>query len=196
MIFINTGIKSKTPNIFPRNDKANTLNNVIIFDLEPDDIISQIGNDTFIPAIREWSFIHIETMPFKDIASLVKFSYHNTENHYETIATFCKKYKELNYPTIIAHNGCMFDFLLLIAHIYRYMEDTDIIKKFTFYDTYLAIRAYKNRKGLKIKCGNLDLFIRYIDKYTQYKQLMNFQHQSLADAMMTALWFNTVYKYL
>lgn len=183
--------KFKDPKIFPKNVNLNNINNFIVFDLEPDSIIynTNTKNEIHIPNIREWSFVHVKTKYHFKLTNVVDntISFVTNYSYSETINMFCKYYKLYNYPYIIAHNGYRFDFLVLVANIYRYVKNPEeIVKNMKFYDSYVYI------KDLKIKnCSysNISLFQRYLMNYKKYEYLQYRQHNSLEDCQMLTLWF-------
>lgn len=183
----------KAPNIFPNNYGVNTLNNVIVFDLEPDGIIynsSTNPDEIFVPNIKEWSFVHIPNFKSGPIDITNKVCHITNYSYADTINVFCKEYKRLNYPVIMAHNGNRFDFLVLIASVYRYLHNAeDIVKRFTYFDTYLHIKKLKYNKK-----SNLDMFLRHVYCYKSYANLQYKQHNSLEDCQMLTLWFSVITK--
>lgn len=162
----------------------------MIFDMEPDR--ATIGNmdntnEVFVPNIKEFSYIHIPgNLPSK-VCSLEDFHYstvYTKQSYCETIHQFWQIYEALNYPTLVAHNGNGFDFLILIASTYRYVANAaNLVKKMTFFDTYVMIKIAKIKNR-----ANLNMFLRYGQYYPQYHNLHFQQHQSLADCQMLLLW--------
>ncbi|QBB28673.1 hypothetical protein HgNV_068 [Homarus gammarus nudivirus] len=168
--------KFHNPKVFTKNVNVNNINesNVAFFDLEPDYIIGSVEDGTYIPNIREWAILHQNK----------EYEYKTHTNYTETINEFWKLYQKLNYPYLIAHNGFSFDFLILIAHIYRYLQDPFAkIKNFNIFDSYVFIKPYN------IKYSNMDLFLHYKHKYLEYDRLQYNQHEALADVKMLSLWF-------
>lgn len=190
----------KYPNIFYENENINNLHNIMFFDLESDGIVYNTNpankNEVFIPNIREWSFVHLSgNFPYRqdDLMNAEKTIHMLYKTHYsyaDTINAFWYWYQKLNYPVIIAHNGRKFDFLLLIANVYRYLPNAEeIVLHFKFFDSYVFV------KDLNIvDCSNVKLFLKYLSKYKKYENLQYQQHQSLPDCQMMALWLNEVYK--
>ncbi|UHB41812.1 hypothetical protein MrNuV_ORF089 [Macrobrachium rosenbergii nudivirus] len=167
------------------NYKLNTLDNVMFFDMEVDGLLrSQINTtNTYIPNIREWSYLYAPTLQSIDITQTVTYY---TKNYTDTIKTFWEVYNKLNHPILLAHNGNNFDFLILIAHTYRYLENAEkLIQNLKCYDTYTYI---KNKSPFGSK-SNSALFIKYLCKYPNYENLQYKAHNSKEDTQMLALWF-------
>ncbi|UBZ25659.1 hypothetical protein QKT26_gp69 [Carcinus maenas nudivirus] len=192
IVFHNSFDKLVDPKIFKQNVNICNVNNIIFFDLEPDDIVGQFCyRQLFIPNIREFSMIHVtKFLPTTSTAIMDEnntntYCYSTNVSYSDTINHFCFLYKKLDYPVIVAHNGFKFDFLLLIAHIYRYVKNPEeIVHRMKFYDSFVTVRS----KYDKLK--NIDLFMKFEDKYSQYGYLKHKQHKSKEDSQMLALWFN------
>ena len=182
--------KFKDPKIFSKNKSIKSIKSFLFFDIEPDAPIDTICGYTFIPNIREWSCIYVPTKLNNYSNEYLmndsfQYKYKNKESHFKTIETFCELYKILDYPYIISHNGNRFDFLLLIAHIYRFYHDASAIApKMKFYDTYVPIKT-------KINKSNLNLFEKYSQDYKEYETLKYGQHDSLVDCKMLCLWLKS-----
>ncbi|UOT91827.1 KM727_gp68-like protein [Aratus pisonii nudivirus] len=187
---VNNGTKFKEPKIFPPNIDIKLISDFIIFDLEPDCIIQNINENVIVPNIREWSIIYV-----KDIRNIKKsiiktvIRTFTKYSYAESIKLFCDLYEKLNYPYILAHNGYRFDFLILKANIFRYLDNPEAIySKFKFYDSYMFV------KELKIKCkySNVNIFKKYLKFYKSYNYLIKHQHKSNADCQMLLLWVNAI----
>lgn len=188
----------KGPNIFPKNVKINTLNNIMIFDLEPDCatmLNTEVKHEFLVPNIREWSYIHIKKQLPTNLANMnsdfAQETFKTTYSYEETIQKFCTLYEELDYPYIIAHNGTKFDFLILIANVYRYLPNAKtIVSKFKYFDSYIWIKDLKINKNQQSN-SNIELFLRY-NTYMHYNKLQYEQHKSLQDCQMLLVWINEV----
>ena len=165
----------------------------MIFDLEPlHETVHNIKNNKFfIPNIREFSYIHIpgnfKNVNINDISQFEQKTIYLTHDYPTIIEEFCTIYTKLKYPYIIAHNGSKFDFLIIIAHIYRYLKNRSILKNLKFFDSYIFVKKLKI-----INASNGDLFKTYIKHYNQYADLLNHQHNSLPDCQMLLLWFSVI----
>nr|WOZ57651.1 hypothetical protein MmNV_58 [Menippe mercenaria nudivirus] len=190
-------IRFQGPNIFSKNKSLHNLNNVLIFDMEP--FHETISNSStpghyFIPNIREFSYIYIpDDFPTGvanvDIENNYKCECIKTTHSFKrTIKKFCEIYERYNYPTLIAHNGNNFDFLILIASIYRYTTyGATFVSKMKFFDSYALIK-----KRNFIHRGNIDMFLKYLHLYKDYTYLQYEQHTSLADCKMLLLWLSKI----
>lgn len=174
---------------------------LMFFDIEPDDCLvqSETGqHNMFIPNIREFSCILITYHDFIhnkiDFKKLEYHEYTTISNHRDTIYDFVNLYKKYNYPVIVSHNGHNFDFILIMAHIRRYLtaENQKIIQKLKFYDTFLSVRYKKKEKKLG-SLSNSGLFMN-LNQYTEYSDLVRYAHTSLADCKMLMCWFQVFLK--
>ncbi len=178
------------PIILNSNHNKNNINEFLLFDLEVDSIIGSINKThTYIPNIREWAAIYVK-LPFQQEQLFDNKNitlYKNKKSHAENIKLFCDLYKSLNCPTLIAHNGCKFDFLILIANIYRYLHDTSIVDNLQFFDSYKYIQS-KIKYGYYKSLKNRDLFLEYIEHYKSKENLVYKEHNALEDCQMMGLW--------
>ena len=172
----------------------NTLRNVIFFDLEVDDIIRyQESTDTvYIPNIREWSFLYSENYNSVKIAPECLYYHKTTTDYATTIHKFWECYAKVGAPTIIAHNGCNFDFLILIAHSYRYrVHPAAFLDNVKWFDSYVMV---KEKLNFPIRKSNGALFERYLQFYPQHRNLLIKAHNATEDCLMLALWFSAYLK--
>ncbi|UVT30865.1 hypothetical protein PvNV_061 [Penaeus vannamei nudivirus] len=182
--------KSKRPKILKLENSKNNLNDLLIFDMEVDGIICTTNDgSSYIPNIREWTAIHV-TKPYtveKLLDVKNRTEYKNTKSNADTIETFCKLYEKLNYPHIVAHSGMSLDYLVLIAHVYRYVKNEEIVEKFKYFDTYNYIKKYKQKLKLE-SLKNSDIFMRFVKKYRHMNYLVCKAHNATEDCLMTGLW--------
>ena len=108
-------------------------------------------------------------------------------------------YTYYGYPCIIAHNGCAFDFKILISHINRYIPKSALeLNHFRTFDTYIAIQQMmlkkrKHKNDGRISLKNVSLFMKYCpNNYEKYSYLAALAHQALPDCKMTCLWVHVL----
>lgn len=188
----------RVPIILKNENNPNNLKNVILFDMEVDGKIGTVNKKyTYIPNIREWSVIKL-TVPFtkEDVmAPSNLFEYKNVISNWDAIDAFCYLYEKLNYPHIIAHNGCKFDFLILIANIHRYIDDVSILTKMKFFDSFSYIKSYMKSNPLRLdSLKNRDIFLHFQNEYKKYAHIVRREHHATEDSQMMGLWLIQLYK--
>ena len=194
-------IKKTYKTYYHRQNGSYTGDYLLFLDIETDGILGELGTEDYIPNIKQLACIVFKTKDFFKLKSIVDFplsyEYKNLNSHKDYIIRFIELYKTYEYPCLIAHNGCAFDFKIIISHINRYVPKNSLtLKKFRAFDTYVAIRQSLTKQN-KNKCPrqslkNVSLFMRHSINYEQHSYLANFAHQALPDCKMMSLWVHAL----
>uniref|UniRef100_A0AAU8GCF6 Uncharacterized protein n=1 Tax=Faxonius propinquus nudivirus TaxID=3139431 RepID=A0AAU8GCF6_9VIRU len=183
---------------------------LLFVDIEPEHILGYIiennKKNLYIPNIRELTIIIIKKINFlknklniNDDGEIYEFK--NLNTHKEYISNFLDIYKTYEQPTIIAHNGMKFDFIIIQAYIVRYMNtlDTLYFKQFQFLDSWVIISNIRNKlpKDSHIKeklkqLKNGTLFIEFSHNYQDQKNLINYKHTATGDCKLLMYWFSYI----
>lgn len=165
---------------------------LMFIDIEPTDILGVVGTAYYVPFIKELSILVIKTTVFQTIEnsnlwSNVKIhTFMDIKNHKKLIYKFIELYKFYNKPTIFAHNGCNFDFIIIKGYINRYMDENEIslINEMYFVDTF--INTLKLKLEGVVSLSNLNLFKYYIN---DTDDILKYIHTAEADVKILCRWF-------
>lgn len=181
-------------------------------DIESDNILGANKlnpKQEYIPAIVQLSMVLCKYEHFKDLNPIIKYmndesiikimDFKDTTSNLEYIEEFLKIIIKYNYPLVISHNGCNFDFRILLSNIIRFQEHyptkynyLDIFLNLKFFDTLVAIRLH-NKETINLKNGTL---FKYYAFFGQYKKVITFvenSHNSVYDTLMLLLWNHTIH---
>ena len=201
-------LKKSYKKYFHRKYASYTGKYLMFLDIETDGILGDMGTSDFIPNIKQLACILYKTKDFFENPSVDKFTCYECKNlnsHSGYIINFLKLYTYYDNPCLIAHNGCGFDFKIIIAHIKRYIPKDllylkEICNTLRFFDTYVAIQVLLRRqnpqKWSKQSLKNTSLFMKYCINYTQHSYLVDLTHQALPDCKMTLLWVHALRHHL
>ena len=175
---------------------------LMFLDIETDGILGELGTEEYIPNIKQLACILFKTKDYFISNSISEFplcyEFKNLKSHSGYIINFIQIYTNYGYPYIIAHNGCGFDFKIILSHISRYMPKNMLkLNYFRTFDTYVAIQQFmsknKNKnKYTKPSLKNVSLFMKYCFNYEKYSYLANMAHQALPDCKMMSLWVHVL----
>ena len=176
---------------------------LMFIDIETDGILGELGEYDYIPNIKQLACIMFKTKDYFEKDYISDFSlwyeYKDLHIHSEYIVNFMQIYTYYGYPCIIAHNGCAFDFKILISHINRYIPKSALeLNYFRTFDTYIAIQQMmlkkrKHKNDGRISLKNVSLFMKYCpNNYEKYSYLAALAHQALPDCKMTCLWVHVL----
>ena len=189
---------------FHRKCGSYTGQYLMFLDIETDGILGELPTSNavceYVPNMKQFACVLYKTKDFFENPTLTFptfYEYKNLNTHSGYIINFLKLYTYYDNPCLIAHNGCAFDFKIIIAHIKRYvMCSKEICKSFRFFDTYIAIQVLLHRQSAKKwpkqSLKNTSLFMRHSSNYANHSYLVHFAHQALPDCTMTLLWVHAL----
>ncbi|QLI62449.1 HgNV_068 [Dikerogammarus haemobaphes nudivirus] len=171
--------------------------NLMFLDIEPTSKLGILPGDNttyYIPHIRELALVLISTTDFiesnqTNILEKIKiYTFLDIKNYNTLMNTFLEIYNQWNAPTLVAHNGNNFDFIILKAHCHRYLPTEKTKKlKFKFIDTLIDCFKAKYSGILKIQTlTNSNLFKHYINSSDE---LLSKLHTAEADTLLLLKWY-------